>query len=76
MYPHTLAGWCSATRMAIPFFGRTLAGDLLYSGVLFGLHAWLSRTVARRACGRTGRLSPGHHRCDEDSARLEFGGKD
>jgi hypothetical protein len=30
---------------AIPFFGRTLAGDLVYSGILFGLHAWLSRTL-------------------------------
>ena len=26
--------------------GRTLAADLLYSGALFGLHAWLSRRVA------------------------------
>ena len=32
---------------AIPFFWRTLASDLFYSGVLFGLHAWLSRTVVR-----------------------------
>jgi hypothetical protein len=31
--------------MAIPYFGRTLVSDLLYTGVLFGLHAWLSRTV-------------------------------
>ena len=31
----------------IPFYGRTVASDLLYSGALFGLHAWLSRMVAR-----------------------------
>jgi hypothetical protein len=24
-----------------------MASDLFYSGVLFGLHAWLSRTVVR-----------------------------
>jgi hypothetical protein len=31
---------------AIPFFGWTLASDVLYTAVLFGLYAWLSRTVA------------------------------
>jgi len=45
MYPHTLRGLALAYTAAIPFFGRTLAGDLFYTGVLFGLHAWLSRTV-------------------------------
>jgi len=44
-YPHTLAGLAACYTAAIPFFGRTVAGDLFYSGVLFGLHAWLSRTV-------------------------------
>jgi hypothetical protein len=45
-YPHTFAGLALCYTEAIPFFGRTLAGDLLYTGVLFGLHAWLSRTLA------------------------------
>jgi hypothetical protein len=31
---------------AIPFYGRTLAADLLYSAALFGLQAWLSRKVS------------------------------
>jgi hypothetical protein len=44
-YPHTWAGLALCFTQAIPFFGRTLAGDLFYSAVLFGLHAWLSRTV-------------------------------
>jgi hypothetical protein len=48
MYPHTLAGVVQCYVAAIPFYGRTLASDLLYSGALFGLHAWLSRMVARR----------------------------
>jgi hypothetical protein len=47
MYPHTLAGVMQCYAAAIPFYGRTLASDLLYSGALFGLHAWLSRAVAR-----------------------------
>jgi hypothetical protein len=47
MYPHTLAGVIECYIAAIPFYGRTVASDLLYSGALFGLHAWLSRMVAR-----------------------------
>jgi hypothetical protein len=48
MYPHTLQGMIDCYAAGLPFFGRTLASDLFYSGVLFGLHAWLSRTVAQR----------------------------
>ncbi len=44
-YPHTFAGLSQCYAAAIPFFGRTLAGDLVYTGVLFGLHAWLSRSL-------------------------------
>jgi hypothetical protein len=44
-YPMTTAGLVDCFVMAIPFYGRTLAADLFYSGVFFGLHAWLSRTV-------------------------------
>jgi hypothetical protein len=47
LYPHTPAGLAACYTAAIPFFWRTLASDLFYSGVLFGLHAWLSRMVAR-----------------------------
>ena len=46
-YPHTFSGLAQCFTLAIPFFGRTLAADLLYSAALFGLHAWLSRTVQR-----------------------------
>lgn len=45
-YPKTAAGLAACYTAAIPFFGWTLAGDFLYTGVLFGLYAWLSRTVA------------------------------
>ncbi len=47
MYPHTLSGVLQCYAAGIPFFGRTLASDLLYSALFFGLHAWLSRTVVR-----------------------------
>jgi Family of unknown function (DUF6580) len=45
-YPRTAAGLSACYIAAIPFFGWTLASDLVYTGALFGLHAWLSRTVA------------------------------
>jgi uncharacterized protein DUF6580 len=44
-YGRTFAGLANCYVAAIPFFGRTLASDLVYSAALFGLHAWLSRTV-------------------------------
>jgi hypothetical protein len=45
-YPHTLAGLTDCFIAAIPFYGRTLAGDLAATALLFGAHAWLSRRVA------------------------------
>jgi hypothetical protein len=32
----------------VPFFRWTLLSDLAYTAVLFGLYAWLTRTVAAR----------------------------
>jgi len=48
LYPHSFAGIFMSYIAAVPFFWRTLASDLVYSGLLFGLHAWLSRTVSQR----------------------------
>ena len=45
-YPQNAAGLVACYIAAIPFFGWTLMSDLFYVGVLFGLHAWLSRTVS------------------------------
>jgi len=42
-YARTLAGLGECYLLAVPFFGWTLAGDIAYIAVLFGLHAWLSR---------------------------------
>jgi hypothetical protein len=46
-YARSFAGLVNCYLAGIPFYGRTLASDVFYAGVLFGLHAWLSRTVAR-----------------------------
>lgn len=40
-YPHTWAGLGACYVAAIPYFRNTLAGDLIYSGVLFGGFALL-----------------------------------
>lgn len=48
LYPHTAAGLLACYVAAIPFFARTLAGDFLFTALIFGLHAWLSRTVYPR----------------------------
>jgi hypothetical protein len=39
----TLSGLLTAYIQAIPFWGRTLAGDLVFSGALFGLYELLDR---------------------------------
>ena len=45
MYPHTAAGLLECFTMAIPFFGNQVAGDLFYTGVLFGAYALLKTYV-------------------------------
>jgi len=47
-YARSFSGLIHSFVAGVPFYGRTLASDLFYAGVLFGLHAWLSRTVAQR----------------------------
>ena len=46
-FPHTWAGLASCYTLALPFFAPTLVSDLLCSGILFGLHAVLTRSVYR-----------------------------
>ncbi len=42
-YPASWAGLSACYVAALPFFGNTLLGDLVYSGVLFGVFAWFTR---------------------------------
>lgn len=42
-YPHTAAGLATCYSAALPFFGRTLGGDLFFTAVLFGLYNLLGR---------------------------------
>jgi hypothetical protein len=47
MYPHTLAGLGACFVAALPFFQNTLAGDLVFTALLFGGFALLERAVPR-----------------------------
>jgi hypothetical protein len=46
LYPRNLAGMLECYTAALPFWGRTLAGDLLFSGAIFGMYALLARHSA------------------------------
>ncbi len=41
MYPQTLGGLGTAYALGIPFFWNTLLGDLVYTGLLFGVFEWV-----------------------------------
>jgi hypothetical protein len=41
LYPHTWAGVIDGYIAGIPFFGRTLASDLFFTGLIFGTY-WLA----------------------------------
>lgn len=43
LYPKTAAGLVACYTMALPFFKNTLAGDFLFTGVLFATHYLLTR---------------------------------
>jgi uncharacterized protein DUF6580 len=46
-YPRTWDGLVQCYVQALPFFRNTLASDVLYSAVLFGAHALLTRWFPR-----------------------------
>lgn len=46
IYAANFAGLVTCYIEALPFWGRTLAGDLLYSGALFGLYELLARRIS------------------------------
>jgi hypothetical protein len=49
VYPPTFKGLAACYVGALPFFGRTIASDLLYSAILFGLHAYVTHMTAGEA---------------------------
>jgi hypothetical protein len=53
MYPMTTAGLVECYTSAMPFFGRTLLGDLFYAGILFTVHAALTRQAVKGFAARS-----------------------
>ncbi len=45
LYPRSITGLAACYVSALPFYGRTLLGDLFFAGVLFGVYALISRKV-------------------------------
>lgn len=41
LYPRTVEGLLECYTMALPFYGRTVSSDLIFTAVVFGLHAAL-----------------------------------
>jgi hypothetical protein len=56
LYPHTWAGLTTCYIAALPFFGWTVVGDLLYTAVLFGIYAAVAEKVVRRVAGTENQL--------------------
>lgn len=48
-YAFSPAGLLECYTAALPFWGRTLAGDLFFSGALFGIYALLARRTEATA---------------------------
>lgn len=48
IYPHTSAGLIECFVAALPFFSRSIVGNLFYAGVLFAAHAALTRHTDER----------------------------
>jgi hypothetical protein len=44
-YPHTLAGLATCYTMALPFFSRMVIADLVFSLLLFAVHAKLAKAA-------------------------------
>lgn len=45
LYPRTIAGLAACYVAAIPFFERTLAGDLVYTAIFFGVYALANQRI-------------------------------
>jgi len=48
LYPPTLAGLLDCYVQGLPYFGYTLAGDVVCSALLFGAYALLTRALAAK----------------------------
>lgn len=54
MYPPTAAGLLACYGAALPFFGNSLVGSVLFSGVLFGAYEFYKRKFTGRVNSAVG----------------------
>ena len=52
LYPHTWSGLAACYVAAIPFFGKGLASNLLFSAIFFGLPAWYAHLSSSMASNK------------------------
>lgn len=52
MYPKTFSGLIECYIAAIPFFGNTLAGNILYTTVFFGVFEYMKRAYPQTVLAR------------------------
>lgn len=48
-YPHTWVGLVSCFMLALPFFRNTLIGDVVYSGVFFGIYELVLKLATQKS---------------------------
>jgi len=48
-YPRTFSGLAQCFVLALPFFKNSLAGDLIYTGVIFGAYEFAYRSIKQRS---------------------------
>jgi hypothetical protein len=49
LYPHNLAGLSASYVAGLPFFGRDLIGNLLYTSLFFGVYGYVHSQKSRLA---------------------------
>ncbi len=71
LYPHNAAGIVESYIAALPFFGKTLAGDLFFTAVTFGAY-WLavsSNVLLRRELAHSNSAEPRLERCRRSTTK-------
>lgn len=56
-YPHTLAGLTECFTLALPFFRNSLAGDMVYTGLLFGVYEMALYASSKKIASETAVIS-------------------
>jgi hypothetical protein len=53
LYPLSISGLSACFIAALPFFGNTLAGHVIYGAVMFGLFEYLTKMLSNSRLAQT-----------------------